>query len=350
MSRLGFFQAACVLACVGLLAAPGVGQLSVDRLYHHVDRPLTVTVAAPESAATPAPTAPPALDIPRDVDAEPAPLAIELRRPVDGRPVARVQVAVGSADLAQLFPRLWKPTSVEPAPVYYAQLLRGDEPLGPALVLQPMLTPMRATAADQRGLTVRFNPVGPAYFAGYRVYVDQRVLIDTSLGEMEFALHPDAAPNTVWNFRELARGGFYDGTIFHRIIGSGSPGKGFMVQGGDPLGNGLGGPGFAIPLESSSLDHDFGVLSMARLSSPDTAGAQFFIALSRDAAKPLDRAYAAFGQLTKGAGVLRRLGAVRVSPDDRPFEPPVIRRVRLVDAPPYTGIVPEREVTDIKDR
>lgn len=343
MSRSLLIHAACLLTVTLVVGPLARAQLAAERLYNLVDRPLMVTVKLPRPAA---------LAVAPGVDAEPvaSPLAIELRRPVDGRAVARADVVAGDVDLVKLFPRLWKPSAVEPAPLYYAQLLREDEPVGPALVLQPMSTPMRASAADQRGLTVRFAPAGPAYFAGYRVYVDQRVLIETSLGEMEFALRPDAAPNTVWNFRELAGGGLYDGTVFHRIIGSGAPGKGFMAQGGDPLGTGLGGPGFAIPLESSSLDHDFGVLSMARLSSPDTAGSQFFVALSRDAAKPLDRAYAAFGQLVKGGAVLRRLGAVRVSPDDRPFEPPVIRRVRLIDAPPFVGVTPEREVIDAQDR
>ena len=206
---------------------------------------------------------------------------------------------------------------------------------------------------DARGLGVRFVPTGKAYFSGLRIYPDRNVVLQTTVGEIEVTLRPDAAPNTCWNFRELARGGFYDGVIFHRVIGvapAHSRGPiddqnprptalddgGYMIQTGDPTGTGLGGPGYCIPLEKSTLPHDFGVLSMARLSHPDTAGSQFFICLSRKATAPLDGSYAAFGQVVRGADIVRALAATETAPpDDRPINPPVIVRVRLVDAPPF---------------
>ena len=113
---------------------------------------------------------------------------------------------------------------------------------------------------------------------------------------MEFAMYPDVAPKTVQNFVDLINKHFYDGLIFHRII------KGFMIQGGDPEGTGMGGPGYTIPGEFSAngfnndLKHTRGVLSMARTMDPNSAGSQFFI-MHQDAPH-LDGQYAAFGKLT----------------------------------------------------
>lgn len=111
-------------------------------------------------------------------------------------------------------------------------------------------------------------------------------------------LYPDKAPNTVNNFISLVKKGFYDGLIFHRVI------PGFMIQGGDPQGTGMGGPGYEIPGEFSSngfqndLKHDRGVLSMARTMDPDSAGSQFFIMVAP--APHLDGQYAAFGRVIEG--------------------------------------------------
>lgn len=308
-----------------------VGQLKPGRTYYPVGQPLEIQVQRPRGD-------------------DPEPLAVELRQPADGAAVARAEVEPGTADLAELFKAQYASDSAARPAVLYAQLLSGGEPVGPALVVQPMTAPARAAAADARGLSVRFTDPREPYVAGYRVYVDQRVVLTTTAGELEFALRPDAAPNTAWNFRELVRGGLYDGTVFHRIIGSGTPGRGFMIQGGDPLGTGLGGPGFAIALENSPLPHDFGVLSMARQSAPDTAGSQFFVVLSREAARPLDGAYAAFGQLVRGGDVLRKLAATPTGPDDRPIEPPQITAARLIDAPPFVGVKPVVEELEPLER
>ena len=140
-------------------------------------------------------------------------------------------------------------------------------------------------------------------------------------------LYPEIAPNTVNNFISLIKKGFYDGLIFHRII------AGFMIQGGDPEGVGIGGPGYSIKGEFSSngfennLKHTTGVLSMARSQHPDSAGSQFFI-MHKDAPH-LDGQYAAFGKLTEGADVLDKIATVDVDWSDRPRTPQVIKSVTV---------------------
>src|SRR5947207_1906226 len=133
-------------------------------------------------------------------------------------------------------------------------------------------------------------------------------VIKTSQGEMVVQFWPDVAPNTVENFKKLAREGFYDGTAFHRIV------KGFMIQGGDPLTKdptaearwGTGGPGYQIKAEFNEKSHVRGVISMARSQNPDSAGSQFFICLAE--AKFLDRQYTGFGNLIEGDDVLGKIG------------------------------------------
>ena len=137
-------------------------------------------------------------------------------------------------------------------------------------------------------------------------------------GVMKGELYSDIAPITVENFKKLADEKFYDGLIFHRVI------KGFMIQGGDPLGTGTGGPGYSIKGEfaqngvKNDLKHTRGVLSMARAMDPDSAGSQFFI-MHKDAPH-LDGAYAAFGKITEGLDVLDRIAGVRTDWSDRPLE------------------------------
>jgi len=137
----------------------------------------------------------------------------------------------------------------------------------------------------------------------------ENALIQTSYGDMTIAFWSDVAPKTVENFKKLARAGFYDGTAFHRII------KGFMVQGGCPNtkagGQGMpgtGGPGYQIKAEFNGKSHVRGVISMARSSSPDSAGSQFFIC--HGPAAFLDRQYTAFGELIAGDDVLERIATV----------------------------------------
>lgn len=140
-------------------------------------------------------------------------------------------------------------------------------------------------------------------------------------------LYPDVAPNTVNNFISLVKKGFYNGTIFHRII------EGFMIQGGDPTGTGMGGPGYEIDGEfaangfQNDLKHTAGVLSMARAMDPNSAGSQFFI-MHKDAPH-LDGQYAAFGKVTEGMDVVNRLASVPTDYSDRPLDDVVMEEVTV---------------------
>ncbi|MBR3297536.1 MAG: peptidylprolyl isomerase [Firmicutes bacterium] len=144
---------------------------------------------------------------------------------------------------------------------------------------------------------------------------------------MKAELYPEIAPETVANFEKLVKSGFYDGLTFHRVI------PGFMIQGGDPRGNGTGGPGWTIKGEFSAngfkndLKHTAGVLSMARAMDPNSAGSQFFIMV--EAAPHLDGQYAAFGKLVEGLDVARMIVKVRADWNDRPLEPQVMKTVTI---------------------
>lgn len=135
---------------------------------------------------------------------------------------------------------------------------------------------------------------------------------------MKVELYPQVAPNTVNNFISLVNKGFYDGLIFHRVI------NGFMIQGGDPEGTGMGGPGYGIKGEfaqngfANDLKHSAGVLSMARSMMPNSAGSQFFI-MHKDAPH-LDGAYAAFGKIIEGMDVVNKIAEVATDYSDRPME------------------------------
>ncbi len=157
-------------------------------------------------------------------------------------------------------------------------------------------------------------------------------VIKTSEGEMVAEFWPDVAPQTVENFKKLARQGFYDGTAFHRVI------KGFMIQGGDPLTKdeskqnrwGTGDPGYKIKAEFNKKSHDRGVLSMARSNDPDSAGSQFFIC--HGAPKFLDGQYTAFGKLIKGDDVLEKIATTQTTTPDRPVKRMNVESVKIVPA------------------
>ena len=144
------------------------------------------------------------------------------------------------------------------------------------------------------------------------------VTIETNHGKIEVELYPDVAPNTVNNFISLVKKGFYDGTIFHRVI------PGFMIQGGDPDGTGMGGPGYSIYGEfthngfKNSLRHTRGVLSMARAMFPNSAGSQFFLMV--EDAPHLDGEYASFGKVISGIEECDRIVSVPRNRMDRPLE------------------------------
>ena len=146
-------------------------------------------------------------------------------------------------------------------------------------------------------------------------------------GIMKGELYPDIAPQSVYNFISLANSGFYDGLIFHRVI------RGFMIQGGDPEGTGMSGPGYCIKGEflfngvDNNLKHKRGVLSMARSSSPNSAGSQFF--LMHQDAPHLDKQYAGFGKVTEGLEVIDAIAAVKVDANDRPYDEQKIATIRV---------------------
>jgi len=162
-------------------------------------------------------------------------------------------------------------------------------------------------------------------------------VIKTSEGEMVAEFWPDVAPNTVENFKKLARSGFYDGTAFHRIV------KGFMIQGGDPLTKdpakesryGTGDPGYKIKAEFNDRSHERGVLSMARSNDPDSAGSQFFICLAN--VSRLDHQYTTFGKLIKGDDVLGKIGDIEVTMSDsgersKPTKRVTVESIKIVPA------------------
>ena len=155
------------------------------------------------------------------------------------------------------------------------------------------------------------------------------VIIEMENGkQIKLELYPDVAPITVENFEKLVKQGFYDGLIFHRVI------SGFMIQGGCPDGNGMGGPGYDIRGEFSGngfvqndLKHTTGVLSMARAMHPDSAGSQFFIMVAP--APHLDGQYAAFGQVTGNVEEAIRISEVPTDWNDKPKTPVVIQSIRV---------------------
>ena len=162
-------------------------------------------------------------------------------------------------------------------------------------------------------------------------------VIKTSEGEMVAEFWPEVAPNTVENFKKLARAGFYDGTAFHRIV------KGFMIQGGDPLTKdpakesryGTGDPGYKIKAEFNDRSHERGVLSMARSSDPNSAGSQFFICLAN--VSRLDHQYTTFGKIIKGDDVLGKIGDVEVTMSDsgersKPTKRVTVESIKIVPA------------------
>ncbi|MBQ6048821.1 MAG: peptidylprolyl isomerase [Oscillospiraceae bacterium] len=148
-------------------------------------------------------------------------------------------------------------------------------------------------------------------------------------GIIKAELYPETAPNSVNNFISLVNKGFYDGIIFHRVI------AGFMIQGGDPkgIGIGIGGPGYSIRGEFSSngfkndLKHSRGVLSMARAMDPNSAGSQFFI--MHEDAPHLDGQYAAFGKVIEGMDTVDAIAAVRTDYNDRPRTPQKMKKVTV---------------------
>ena len=156
-----------------------------------------------------------------------------------------------------------------------------------------------------------------------------RIDMELEGGHVVIELYPQYAPVTVDNFKKLVEKGFYNGLKFHRVI------EGFMIQGGDPRGDGTGGPGYHIKGEFRSngvdnpLKHERGVISMARAMDPDSAGSQFFI-MHRDAPH-LDGEYAAFGKVISGMELIDGIASVKTDWSDMPYEDQIIKKISFAD-------------------
>ncbi len=256
-------------------------------------------------------------------------------------------VTSGTHDLVSRIPAIQNLTTSA-----WVQLVVSDVPTGSPIVVQPMASrevPIVEEVVRPDGNTTYTKIVGwvdeaeedgleTPFISGWRVYVEQDALMNTSEGDIRISLRPDAAPNTVWNFRELVAGDFYQNTTFHRIVPMTSKGHPFVIQGGDPTGTGSGGPGYWLPIENSSLPHDFGVISMARASDPDSAGSQFFFCLSREGTARLDGQYCSFGETIEGDDAIKAIASTPIADPatGQPSNPPRINSISLVPAPART--------------
>jgi peptidyl-prolyl cis-trans isomerase B (cyclophilin B) len=329
--------------------APAAPALRIDGLYHGPLRPIPVAI---------------------DGLAEGASVDLVL---LDGGGAERGRVAVAAGGAVELWRDL--PVLRDATSAMWLQLERDGVSIGTPWVAQPLIARPQIrvrTAVRPDGTTEYTRIVGwgdrlldpddavaaeaklswkagdPTPFSGLRIYEDRDVLLETDAGPIRIALAPDRAPNTAWNFRTLAEGRFYDGTTFHRVVKFDREGRPFVIQGGDPTGGGDGGPGYDLPMEPSDLPHEFGVISMARNDGPDTAGSQFFIALSREGTARLDGQYCAFGWAVDGADAIVAIADAEIADlaSGRPRTPPVVRSASLVPAPPRSVGVgrPDRRV------
>jgi cyclophilin family peptidyl-prolyl cis-trans isomerase len=182
--------------------------------------------------------------------------------------------------------------------------------------------------------------------------------MQTEAGAIDMAFYYDVAPHTVSNFLQLAEEGYFNGLAFHRIV------PGFVIQGGDPRGDGSGGPGYTIPEEFNNRPHLEGVLSMARQGDPneragamprrefaDSAGSQFFICLDYSRTRNLDNRYTAFGQVTSGIDAVRKIAQTQVT-GDKPVTPPLIQKVEVKnvtrDQNPYADLMRQIAIMEQK--
>ena len=238
-------------------------------------------------------------------------------------------------DLRQLFETLSQPGTYILYAVPSGQDLKK-------FVGTPLLLSLRADTRRDAPPGVMVVKVEPLCYA----------VMSTDKGDMTIAFYYDVAPHTASTFLDLARGGFYDGLSFHRIVPE------FVIQSGDPRGDGTGGPGYTINAEFSDREHDVGVLSMAREGDPiekqgamprrewaDSAGSQFFICLKRERTRQLDRRYTVFGRVVEGLDVVAAIGATPVGGETRdvPEERREIRTVKVLpvsaDKNPYEGLL-----------
>ena len=182
--------------------------------------------------------------------------------------------------------------------------------------------------ADARAVTPKaeaaVDPAAPYKHVTFAKGEKPRVVMETTMGKMVIELWPDVAPKHCQSFVHLVGKHFYDSLSFHRIIAQ------FVIQGGDPQGTGMGGPGYSVPAEfSDTLKHDVGILSMARSSDPNSAGSQFFICLARERTAALDKKYSIFGKVIEGLDIVDAIGKVKTSPGDKPVTPVLMTKVYM---------------------
>jgi len=199
----------------------------------------------------------------------------------------------------------------------------AEPPEEPPAEEPPAGVPSRELPPAARDNILRTSK-GDLVVEAYRPGRDYVAVVETGRGTFVVDLWAASAPNHVKNFIRLGATGYYDGLSIHRVV------AGFLVQGGDPRGDGTGGPGYTIPLEPSDRPHEAGVISMSRrVRDLDSAGSQFFITLE---AQPfLDGRYSAFGAVVEGMEVVRSIGSLPTDDWDRPLEPVRIQEVRIVE-------------------
>jgi len=266
--------------------------LNPARLYFQPDQPVTVQVG------------------------EQPPAQIVLLSP-EGKVEAKASLEGAKAvDLAAKLPAVWDGST------HHVQGVDAEgKAVGTPLVVVPLWPPepnLREHLKQQR----EGKPMG------LRVYPETRAVLHTSEGDITIGFSPEVAPNTVKNFTDLVAGGLYTNVPFHRIL------PGFVIQGGDPTGTGMGGPGHMIDLEASSKKHVYGTLSMARSRDPNSAGSQFFICIGEP--EHLNNQYAAFGDVVEGLDAVKKIAATPLA-DPRAGKPrraPVIKSAELIPAPP----------------
>lgn len=332
----------------------------------------------PETAAPSAPPAPPPTQtvtspmlVPmRNLCRPDAPIELDVRAPAEhgplvihvmdraGTSVDQLAVTPGVVDLAPLAKELQRSDRAR-----WLQLRESDQPVGAPVWFVPLRAapPVRTvrsirastqqpylrvvgwgdraydpTDAETAAAMPTWTAPDPIVTSGFRLEPAVEVILHTDAGPLRVAMVPDAAPATVENFLRLAREGFFDGTIFHRVVPLDREGRPFVVQGGDPTGTGDGGPGWNLALEPSDLPHDRGVLGMARGDDPHSAGSQFYVSLSREGTARLDGQYCTFAVLTDGWDTLDRIasGTIGDATTGRPAVPVRIERVEVVPAPP----------------
>ena len=309
--------------------------LECARRFHRAQEPVEVRVLAPSTHGR---------------------LTIEVLD-TKGKSLGDLGVTPGIVDIRSMIP-----TMDTFSKAVWVQLFEDAKPIGAPIVLEPLrsapsvrtMCGLRKDSnepytrvvgwgdrllnpADQEVVAASAQWIAsePIVLSGFRTEMDVDAIMVTDAGPIRIALAPDAAPATVRNFITLADQGFYNNTVFHRIVPMNREGQPFVVQGGDPTGTGDGGPGWNLALEPSDLPHDLGVVGMARGDEPHSAGSQFYFALSREGTAKLDNQYCTFGFIVSGRDALQKIAQANIADatTGRPTSAPKIQYVEIVPAP-----------------